>query len=141
MHPGQQIDVADSRQKCGELSMKNGQYSARLQCGDFQTSGPLLLNGEVARLSGPQCEVEGQIAQAGQRLVASFTIELAPGVTGNAFIGGIFACPMTGTGENDSFSLYGLGPLGLIVEITCQWSGEIEARSEAFSADRPAGHG
>ena len=108
--------------------MKNGEYSARVQCGDFRTTGILLLNGELATCSGPHHRIEGQIGQAGQRLVASLTVDLAPGVTGNAFVRGIFACAMTGSGETDSFNLYGLGPLGLIVEIICQWSGEIQAR-------------
>ena len=108
--------------------LKSGVYSMRFNCDGYVGFGRLCLDGQLGR-GGDDCyRVEGQISESGRHLIGALTIDLAPGVSGNSRIKGLFACAMTGTRDEDSFILYGLGPLGLIVEIACQWAGTVDGR-------------
>ena len=108
--------------------MKDGNYSMLFACDGHSGSGNLTLDGIHAKGGDGRYRVEGQITEVGRNLIGALTIDLAPGVSGNSRIQGLFACAMTGTAAADSFTLYGTGPLGIIIEILCQWAGTIEER-------------
>jgi hypothetical protein len=52
------------------------------------------------------------------------TISVPPNTLCNRFIDGAFVVAMSGQEHGDEFNLYGLGPLGLIVELAGTWIGE-----------------
>ena len=108
--------------------LKSGAYSMRFNCDGYVGFGRFWLDGQLGKGGDDRYNVEGQISESGKHLIGAVTIDLAPGVSGNSKIQGLFACAMTGTRDEDSFALYGLGPLGLIIEIVCQWAGTVDGR-------------
>ena len=108
--------------------MKNGSYTLRFNCDGYTGTGRLEVDVLTVKGGDSQYTIEGQLAEAGRNVIAALTIGLAPGVSGNSKIRGSFSCAMTGTSSEESFSLYGIGPLGLIIEIDGQWAGSIENR-------------
>ncbi len=108
--------------------MKSGTYSMRLDCAGHSGLGTLVLDGIWAKGSDARYRIEGQLTHSGTHLIAALTIDLTPGIPSDFPIKQLFACSMTGSGGEDSFVLYGIGPLGLIIEIVCQWAGTVGSR-------------
>ncbi len=117
--------------------MKSGDYSMCFSCDGYKGFGQLTLDGLLAKGRVEGNRLEGQISEAGRKLLAAIVIDLAPGVSGHRSIAGVFTCSMNGSASNDDFFLYGVGPLGIIIEIICQWAGSIDERlAERRASDR-----
>jgi hypothetical protein len=95
-------------------------------CDGYRGYGDAHVERTALRGGSERYLVDGQLAGSGINLTGQLQIDLAPGVSGNTFIKGGFPCSMTGTGAEFSFRLYGVGPLGIIIGIECQWAGDLE---------------
>jgi hypothetical protein len=97
--------------------MKNGCYSMQFSAGGFVESGTLSVANLEAEGHGQRFGIRGRLANTGQRLTASMTVETFPGSLRNRFIGHTFTLSMQGVDAEGQFSLCGVGPLGVIVEL------------------------
>jgi hypothetical protein len=109
--------------------MKSGAYSMVFVCDGYRGYGSAEVNAKWLKGGSDRYAIGGQIDGSGSQLSTNLRIDLTDGVSGNAFIKGGFFCAMKGQGAEFSFNLYGLGPLGIIIGIECQWAGELEPRS------------
>jgi hypothetical protein len=104
--------------------VKNGRYAVRVSADGLSEDTTLFLHDARAETIGGGCELRGQISHAGRHLIGSMTIAVPPNMLCNRFIDGAFVVAMSGQEHGDEFSLYGLGPLGLIIELAGTWVGE-----------------
>jgi hypothetical protein len=113
--------------------MNSGRYAMKLNAGDCVAEGLLDLDGAMASSICPEVRIEGQISQAGKHLIGALTLEVPHCSIGNSLIGDLFAVPMIGSGTETHFTLHGLGPLGLIVELVCEWKEPLEASASSVA--------
>lgn len=104
--------------------MKNGRYVVRISADGLSEDTMLFLHDARVEAIGDGCELRGQISHAGRHLIGTMTIAVPPDTLRNRFIDGVFVVAMTGQEHGDEFNLFGLGPLGLIVELAGTWVGE-----------------
>ena len=98
--------------------MRDGTYAISIDADGHLADGELVLDGLRAEGGSVHCAVKGQISRTGAHTVGALTMEWAPGALRNTRIARVFAVSMTGVGTDTDFRLWGLGPLGLIVEVT-----------------------
>jgi hypothetical protein len=108
--------------------MKDGDYRMLFTADGHSSDGRLILSRGFANGGDGSYTVAGQVAEAGRNLIATFEINLAPGMSPNRKIAESFEVHMQGKEDDDGFTLLGAGPLGMIVEIACRFDTEIGAR-------------
>ena len=101
--------------------MKNGQYRMVFSADGHTSDGRLQLDQGFAVGGDGSYRVTGRIAEAGNNLVGVLDVDLAPGMSPNAKIDGSFNVKMHGKADAAGFTLIGAGPLGIIVELTCEY--------------------
>ena len=97
--------------------MKDGRYAMQFSADGYVDDGVLSIERDVAVGSGRGVWLEGDVVDAGQKLTATLSVSMDPGTLKNTRVAGAFQMTMHGAIADGGFNLYGVGPLGLIVEI------------------------
>lgn len=107
--------------------MKDGHYDLCFSADGYTGHGALVLDGQKARGSDGGYRIEGNVFDGSQHINAVFNVSMQPSVVHNARIPTHYSLQMTGTRGDSDFTLIGTGPLGLIVEISCSYTGPLSA--------------
>jgi hypothetical protein len=104
--------------------MKDGGYVIVFSAGGYRGTGELVLEGNRGRGRQGRCEMELQLNGAGPKLTGVATVLMDASAIHNAMIPLRFSVALTGVEREDTFSLIGIGPLGMIVEIDGEQAGD-----------------
>jgi hypothetical protein len=111
--------------------MKDGHYDLCLSADGYSGRGSLLLEGRRARGSDGHYRIQGNVFDAAQHINAVFSVLMPPALIANARVPEHYSLQMTGTADDAGFTLIGVGPLGLIVEIACSYKGPLSPDQHA----------
>jgi len=103
--------------------MKDGEYTICLKAGPYAGAGELSLNNDYGKGHDGVYAVEVQLQGQGPRLHGIANILMSSTVVHNSQMPSHYSLPMTGIDKPDGFSLMGIGPLGLIIELDAHWNG------------------
>ncbi len=103
--------------------MKEGIYNVHLSADSYD--GEALINVEGRRGEGRDgvWQIAVNFTEFGARCGANAVIDMPPDVVHNSRIPAHYAVDLNGSSDEESFSLLGIGPLGLIIELKGQWTG------------------
>ena len=103
--------------------MKDGLYDFHFVALDKDHRGRVTVRGNIAEGGDPLHGVRGQLSRAGANILASFEIQWrTPSVPALDDEPPSYTIRMFGSGTDTEFSVIGLGPLGLIVEMHGTWN-------------------
>ena len=105
--------------------MKDGRYSMHFSAAGYDSEGTFLLQGNRGRGDDGQFKLEGRLMERSNNLTASFDVLMTPAATMNSRLPAHYSLDMTGTANDEGFTLIGTGPLGVIVDIGCAWVGPL----------------
>ena len=118
--------------------MKDGLYDFRFVALDQDSRGTVRVSGNLVDGGDPIHAVRGQLSRAGANMLASFDIQRrtppAHAVEGDPTG---YTVRMFGSGTDTEFSVIGLGPLGLIVELQGTWRSTLP--EDGGESGRPEG--
>jgi hypothetical protein len=97
--------------------MKSGRYAMQFRADDLLDSGVLSIVGPEADGHGKRFSVRGNVMCAGPHLIASMTVAVAQRTDGDPSSDDTYTVSMRGVASDGHFSLRGVGPLGIVVEI------------------------
>lgn len=104
--------------------MEDGVYRLRFAAEGIDAEGRLCIENNRATGGDGLREMRGEFTQTGPAVQASFDVRCAatrPPIGASP----TYTLRMFGTGTEQGFDLIGVGPLGLIIEITGEWSGPL----------------
>jgi len=105
--------------------MKNGQYKICLKADGYSGEGDLSLSDDHGQGHDGAYAVELELHGKGPSLNGIARIIMSPAVVHNSRMPERYSLPMSGVDHEDAFSLIGIGPLGLIVELNAQWHSDL----------------
>jgi hypothetical protein len=111
--------------------MKDGHYDLCLSADGYSSRGLLLLEGRRARGSDGRYRIQGNVFDGARHINAVFSVLMPPALVANACMPENYSLQMTGTADDAGFTLIGVGPLGLIVEIECAYKGPLSSDHHA----------
>ena len=100
--------------------MKDGRYNMSLSADGYTGKGDLSLNDNRGQGHDGKFKVELHLQGQGPKLAGIANVLMSPHVVHNSRMPEHYSLSMTGTEAENSFSLIGIGPLGLIIEISAQ---------------------
>lgn len=103
--------------------MKNGRYDLCFSADGYNGRGHLVVDGKTVSGGDGQYRLEGSLQDGRQHITASFNVSMDPSIVRNARMPSQYSVQMSGTATDDDFTLIGIGPLGLIVEINGSYAG------------------
>ncbi len=103
--------------------MKDGRYALRFSANGYQGSGHVDVDGSKLVGGDGAYRLEGSLQDGRQHVTGSFNVTLEPTAVANARVPRQFSLQMSGTASEYDFSLLGIGPLGLIVEMVGAYGG------------------
>ncbi len=103
--------------------MRDGNYTLRISADGFFASGLFAMHDNRGAVQEALFNMTGQLIERRAALDAVFNLHVEPAVIDNLGMPKRFSLHMDGAANNDSFSVIGVGPLGLIVEIDAAWAG------------------
>ena len=109
------------------LRIRDGSYRFDLRAHGYQTSGSATKHGHRLAVADGACRFSGDITESGVHLSATVTVRLDEPDARNLLVEESFTMQMDGVVGGAGFSLLGLGPHGVIIEIHC--SGPVVERS------------
>ena len=105
--------------------MKDGTYSMHFSADGYDGDGTFLLKHNHGEGNDGKVRLEGRLVERSNRLTASFDVLMTPTAPVNAWLPKRYSLDMTGTTNDNGFTLIGTGPLGMIVDIGCAWVGPL----------------
>lgn len=123
-------------------AMKDGLYDWRFVALDKDSRGTVRVRRNLVDGGDPLHTVRGQVSRAGANMLASFEIQWrTPPV--HAVEGGptSYTIRMFGSGTDTEFSLIGLGPVGLIVELQGTWRAPLPDAGDEMDRQAEASKG
>jgi hypothetical protein len=116
-----------------EARLKDGNYDLCFSADGYTGLGSLVLDGQRAKGSDGRYQLEGNLFDGAPHITAVFNVLMQPRLVKNTRIPTHYSLQMSGTAKDESFSLIGTGPLGLIVEISGSYAGPLtEEQHEGF---------
>ncbi|MEO8936615.1 MAG: hypothetical protein ABI277_04545 [Burkholderiaceae bacterium] len=106
--------------------MKEGSYAMSLNAGGHSGNGEVSLKKHMLIGRDRSYIVSGQIAEVGNTLIGSVLFIPVVNMLIDEQVRGKFLVSVTGIAEQERFTLIGLGPFGLIFEVTCIWQDPLE---------------
>lgn len=100
--------------------MKDGHYNLSLTADGYCGIGELSLNDNRGQAQDGKFKIQLHLQGQGPKLAGIANVLMSPQVLQNSRLPEHYSLNMTGTERGDSFSLIGIGPLGLIVEISAE---------------------
>ena len=116
--------------------MKDGLYDFHFVALETDSRGHVTVQGNLVDGGDPLHEVQGQLSRAGANMLASFDVRRrmpsAPAPEGGP---SHYTLKMFGSGTDTDFSVIGLGPLGLIVELRGTWRESLQDDQDAAASN------
>ncbi len=97
--------------------MKDGSYRINLAADGYAGQGELNLSGNRGQGHDGRYRLDIHVLSEMPTLTALVNIQMHSHTIRNARIPGHYSLEMTGNGRGDGFTLIGIGPLGLIIEL------------------------
>ncbi len=97
--------------------MKEGIYSVHLSADSYDGDALLSLEGRRGEGRDGVWQIALNFNDFGARCGANAVIDMPPDVVHNSRIPAHYSVELNGSSDEESFSLIGIGPLGLIVEL------------------------
>lgn len=105
--------------------MKNGEYKICLKADGYRGEGSLSLSDDYGSGHDGAYAVELKLQGKGPSLNGIANIRMSPSAVHNSRMPKRYSLPMSGVDRDDAFSLIGIGPLGLIVELNAHWQADL----------------
>ena len=102
--------------------MNDGVYALRFSADGYEGDGTFALQRNRGHGGNGLFRVEGHLVEKQNRLTAIVNVLMQPAAVHNARLPEHYSLNMTGTSSGDAFSLIGIGPLGVIVDLDARWS-------------------
>jgi hypothetical protein len=98
--------------------MRNGKYAIDFSAGDFDGSGWLSAEDNQVQGGDTTYRLKGEIVTASDRAEGQFNVVMEQALTLNSQMPLTFSFSAVGTTSDAEFSLIGVGPLGMIIELS-----------------------
>ena len=100
--------------------MRDGVYHLNLTADGYSGNGELNLNDNRGQGHDGKFKIELHLQGGGPKLSGIANVLMSPRIVHNSRMPEHYSLTMDGNERDDTFSLIGVGPLGLIVEITAE---------------------
>ena len=100
--------------------MRDGVYQLNLTADGYSGNGEMNLNDNRGQGHDGQFKVELHLHGEGPQLSGIANVLMSPRIVHNSRMPEHYSLTMNGNEHDDSFSLIGIGPLGLIIEIKAE---------------------
>ena len=111
--------------------MRDGKYALRLSADGYVGDGQFTMRDNRGQGHDGRFKVEGHLIERPATLDAIFNVLMEPDALGNSEMPDHYSLQMTGATRDDHFNVIGVGPLGLIIEITGEWAGSSDEQPDA----------
>ena len=112
--------------------MKDGYYDLCFSANGYVGTGQLTLDGHKAKGSDGAYRLEGNLFDGSQHISAVFNVLMEPRILRNRRIPAHYTLQMEGTARGSDFELIGIGPIGLIVAISCAYRSPLTPEEPSF---------
>lgn len=106
--------------------MKDGIYEFRFSADGYDGFGEMILKDNRGKGEDRYFRIEGHLMENRSSLTAVVNVLMAPATVRNARLPEHYSLNMTGTANDSEFSLIGIGPIGVIVDLKGTWRGPLD---------------
>ena len=108
--------------------MRDGTYALRFSADGYLGNGCFTMHDNRGEAHEGRLRIDGHLIERPATLDAIFNVSMDPEMIGNSGMPSRYSVQMNGAASDDGFSVIGVGPLGLIVEISGEWSAPLDER-------------
>ena len=106
--------------------MKDGVYELQFSADGYNGLGEMVLKDNRGKGQDEKVRIEGHLMENRSSLSAVVNVLMAPATLRNARVPAHYSLTMTGTADDGGFSLIGIGPIGIIVDLKGTWRGPLD---------------
>ncbi len=107
--------------------MKDGIYELQFSADGYDGLGEMVLKDNRGKSQDRHLRLEGHLTESRSSLTALVNVLMTPAMVRNARLPEHYSLNMAGTANDGEFSLIGIGPIGIIVDLKGTWRGPLEA--------------